>query len=186
MHPVTRAGIGLFLIVTGVVFLLGAIACGFRHQPAALPIAAVGLVLVCVGILIHAPAYRELDAPAVPGICPDCNGSGFGGGSTSATCHCSTTITTEARQSCQLTTGRETRRTGVDRMPWTPRPTSAGLLGVNALCRECGWHSQARNAQGNAARHYDATKHTVDVESTMAVTYGNTDASHPHEREGGE
>lgn len=64
------------------------------------------------------------------------------------------------------------------------RPTTTGLLSVRATCRVCGWISEARNALGNAARHYDATKHTVDVDQVIAVTYGDRDTPYPHEREG--
>ena len=87
MGPVTRAGIGLFLIVVGAVFLLAGLACALQDQPAALLCVAVALVSICVGILIHSPANREFDLGELePGICPDCSGSGFGGESPDATC----------------------------------------------------------------------------------------------------
>ena len=41
----------------------------------------------------------------------------------------------------------------------------------HALCETCGWTSGARNALGNAARHHDATGHTVSVEVKGHVSY---------------
>lgn len=51
------------------------------------------------------------------------------------------------------------------------RTTHTGLLGVDALCRDCPWASEARNALGNAARHADATGHMVVVEQATVVVY---------------
>ena len=41
----------------------------------------------------------------------------------------------------------------------------------SAHCQNCGWHSNAVNALGNAARHHDRTGHTISVDVTGGVTY---------------
>lgn len=38
-------------------------------------------------------------------------------------------------------------------------------------CEDCGWKSAGANAKGNAARHHDATSHTVHVEECRAIVY---------------
>lgn len=48
----------------------------------------------------------------------------------------------------------------------------SGVVKSTAICRICGWHSTSRNSLGSAARHHDATGHTVDVEQVVQVTYG--------------
>lgn len=40
-----------------------------------------------------------------------------------------------------------------------------------ARCQGCDWESEARNALGNAARHFNATGHTVTVGIEGGVTY---------------
>lgn len=52
----------------------------------------------------------------------------------------------------------------------------ARFYDYHALCEDCGWESWAKNAQGNAARHHDATGHTVGVDVSGHVRYGNVDA----------
>jgi hypothetical protein len=59
------------------------------------------------------------------------------------------------------------------------RETRTGLAHVGAECDGCGWSSTARNAMGNAARHHDATGHTVRVEQVTVVIYGNPNAPIP-------
>lgn len=51
-----------------------------------------------------------------------------------------------------------------------------------ALCQVCGWISYARNALGNAARHYDATGHTVNVDVEGGVTYCGPEESQRRRR----
>jgi hypothetical protein len=41
----------------------------------------------------------------------------------------------------------------------------------HAVCEDCGWSSEAKNAQGNAARHSDVYRHTVHVHVKGTVTY---------------
>lgn len=53
------------------------------------------------------------------------------------------------------------------------REKSSSLDAVAAACRECGWHSNERNALGAAAQHHDRTGHTVRVEQLTTVTYGD-------------
>lgn len=50
---------------------------------------------------------------------------------------------------------------------------------VQAICAGCEWHSTARNAMGNAARHHDATGHSVTVEQVIRTTYGDPHAPPP-------
>lgn len=40
-----------------------------------------------------------------------------------------------------------------------------------ASCDDCGWELHSRNALGVAARHHDATGHTVRVEVIRSVIY---------------
>jgi hypothetical protein len=44
---------------------------------------------------------------------------------------------------------------------------------VSAACRGCDFHTVAANAQANAARHHDATGHTVDFNLELTVVYGD-------------
>lgn len=59
------------------------------------------------------------------------------------------------------------------------RDTHTALVAVQAQCRECAWTSEARNAVGVAARHHDAHGHTVDVDVTRSITYGDPNAAPP-------
>lgn len=59
------------------------------------------------------------------------------------------------------------------------RQTTSGLIAVRAECQGCPWSSEARNAVGNAAKHHDATGHTVNVDVTRAITYGDPSAPPP-------
>ena len=52
------------------------------------------------------------------------------------------------------------------------RETYSGIGHVAAECRNCDWSSTARNAIGNAARHHDATGHTVVAEQLLSISYG--------------
>lgn len=47
----------------------------------------------------------------------------------------------------------------------------SGFRDVRAECEDCGWKSDAKNAQGNAARHHDAHGHTVHVEIMQHICY---------------
>jgi len=53
----------------------------------------------------------------------------------------------------------------VDRFHWTTRPHYL------AECENCGWFRDGRNALGPAARHHDATGHTVHVLVQRKVIY---------------
>jgi hypothetical protein len=64
----------------------------------------------------------------------------------------------------------------------TSRPTNVQTLALTAECCSCDWTSDARNSQGNAARHHDATGHVVIVERTTSITYG----THPTPEELGQ
>ncbi len=57
------------------------------------------------------------------------------------------------------------------------RPTQTGLLGIVASCTGCGWVCQTRNGLGLAAQHYDRTGHTVHIEITRVVIYGDESGS---------
>jgi hypothetical protein len=46
-----------------------------------------------------------------------------------------------------------------------------GQRKVSALCSDCGWESQAPNAQGNAARHAAAHGHEVCCEVYNVTIY---------------
>jgi hypothetical protein len=59
------------------------------------------------------------------------------------------------------------------------RRTSTSLEVVQAICSGCEWSSTARNALGNAARHHDATGHTVVTEQITRITYGDPNAPMP-------
>lgn len=59
------------------------------------------------------------------------------------------------------------------------RDTTTALLAVAAQCQECAWASESRNAVGVAARHHDAHGHTVTVEVTRSITYGDPNAVPP-------
>lgn len=61
------------------------------------------------------------------------------------------------------------------------RHTYSGLLAVRAWCDNCGWASEARNAQGLAAQHCDKYEHSTHVESTLGVAYLN-DRDHDKKR----
>mgnify|MGYP001559828505 CR=1 FL=1 len=41
----------------------------------------------------------------------------------------------------------------------------------SALCEVCGWKSFAKNALGNAAKHFNRTGHKVSVEVSGHITY---------------
>lgn len=45
-----------------------------------------------------------------------------------------------------------------------------------AWCASCEWTTDAGNGLGNAARHHDATGHTVTVEVDRTIVYGNPHA----------
>lgn len=47
----------------------------------------------------------------------------------------------------------------------------SGWRDVSAKCEDCGWQSDARNAQGNAARHHDASGHKVSVQIRQHICY---------------
>jgi len=47
----------------------------------------------------------------------------------------------------------------------------SGFRDVIAHCEDCGWQSNAKNAQGNAARHHDAHGHSVSVEISQHICY---------------
>jgi post-segregation antitoxin (ccd killing protein) len=56
------------------------------------------------------------------------------------------------------------------------RTTHTGVLSVLAMCRDCPWQSEARNALGNAARHADAHGHMVVTEQSTVVIYNKREA----------
>lgn len=56
---------------------------------------------------------------------------------------------------------------GYTRGEWSAKPV------YNANCLTCGWHSNAPNAQGNAAKHARAHKHCVCVEVARTVVYNH-------------
>ena len=45
-------------------------------------------------------------------------------------------------------------------------------LRLYAICRDCGWTCEAKNAVGVAAQHARRHEHTVDVEVTRNVRFG--------------
>ena len=47
----------------------------------------------------------------------------------------------------------------------------SGWRDVSAKCEDCVWQSDAKNAQGNAARHHDASDHSVLVEIRQHICY---------------
>ena len=53
----------------------------------------------------------------------------------------------------------------MDRFHWTTKPDYL------ASCEDCGWELHGHNALGVAARHHDATGHTVHVEVVRSVVY---------------
>lgn len=52
------------------------------------------------------------------------------------------------------------------------RPTTVSPGDFLAECQDCDWSLNARNALGAAARHYDATLHSVVVTCERTVYYG--------------
>lgn len=52
------------------------------------------------------------------------------------------------------------------------RPTEWHRVSAVATCDGCGFRVVGAGAQGNAARHYDSTGHTVRVAQETLVVYG--------------
>lgn len=52
-----------------------------------------------------------------------------------------------------------------NRFHWTVKPDYL------AECEDCGWRLHNRNALGTAARHHDATGHTVYVQVESGIYY---------------
>lgn len=52
-----------------------------------------------------------------------------------------------------------------ERFHWTVKPD------YRAECQDCDWLQAGPQALGSAARHHDATRHTVRVEVESAVYY---------------
>lgn len=53
-----------------------------------------------------------------------------------------------------------------------PEPTKrSGLLGVSAVCTNCAWSTESRNAAGVAYQHAKAYGHCVHVEQTTILIY---------------
>lgn len=59
------------------------------------------------------------------------------------------------------------------------RVTATATIRLEAACRQCAWRTTAPNGLGNAARHHDATGHTVDVDVDRRVVYGDPAATMP-------
>jgi len=59
------------------------------------------------------------------------------------------------------------------------RPTSSTLHTIDAACAGCNWTSQARNALATAALHHDHTGHTININLTRRITYGDPHATPP-------
>ena len=57
-------------------------------------------------------------------------------------------------------------------------PVFTGLMGVMADCDDCGWHSEYRNALGNAKRHHNATGHTVHIEEHITICYASEESDY--------
>ena len=53
------------------------------------------------------------------------------------------------------------------------RQAHTQTIRLDAHCRDCEWKTEAHNGMGNAARHHDATGHTVLVEVDRLVVYGD-------------
>lgn len=51
------------------------------------------------------------------------------------------------------------------------RPTSTGIAGIIAACRDCEWRGYRNNAVGLAAQHSDRTGHEVRVEVCRFIYY---------------
>lgn len=59
----------------------------------------------------------------------------------------------------------------------------SGVVACEAICDVCGWQSGAKNSLPNAARHYDATGHTVRVEIVTSVCYCSPEESERKRKE---
>lgn len=57
------------------------------------------------------------------------------------------------------------------------RQTRSVVEEVVAACQGCPWRNEEGNALGTAARHHDATGHTVHTLITRLVIYGDPHAA---------
>jgi len=59
------------------------------------------------------------------------------------------------------------------------------LIRAYAVCCDCGWELEARNAMGVAAKHHYKTGHEVQVEMTYSQIFGyNPNRYKPHKKRG--
>lgn len=59
----------------------------------------------------------------------------------------------------------------------TARATHTYTSRLVAECQGCDWTTDAPNGLGNAAKHHDATGHTVRVDVDRTVVYGDPHAA---------
>lgn len=59
------------------------------------------------------------------------------------------------------------------------RQTHTVTTRLRATCAQCEWESDAPNGLGHAARHHDASGHTVTTDVERRIVYGDEAAIDP-------
>jgi len=52
------------------------------------------------------------------------------------------------------------------------RETRSGVTDASAICVDCSWSADGRNAIGIAAQHHDRTGHSVEWQQIITGCYG--------------